>query len=146
MGRDSNSKSASVSEADARPCNGRRVGRKSSIACVGIVAGLSVAITGSTECARGYRATGGPRQMSTHQPAYAHDESGKLIDSKARSGVRDCHSANSTLSGQTTEGRGAHQALPFDAQYLGRGAARGDAALDGSGTLGKARHMRGTGA
>ncbi len=51
----------------------------------GMVAGLIPAAIGSSEWARGrLAATGGPRQMSTHQRAYARDESEKLSDQGQR--------------------------------------------------------------
>ncbi len=94
-------------------CTGPRMGRnsecakrrKSRSACMGMVVGLGAAVNGSSEWAHGRRATGGSRQISTHQRAYARDESEKLGDASAWSGVRGCHCANGTLSGQTTRGR-----------------------------------------
>ncbi len=109
----------------------------------GMVAGLGAAVNGSGEWARGRGATGGPRQVSTRQRACARDESEKLSDASARSGVKGCHSANGTLSGQTTRGRRRTSGLTLWCRALWRrcqGAARGEFALGGP------RHMRGMGA
>jgi hypothetical protein len=133
--------------ASAKPTLGREAaeGRAESpvVPVWGMVAGLGAAVSGSGEWARGRRATDGPRQMSTHQRAYARDESEKLSDAGARSGVKGCHSANGTLSGQATRGRRRTSGLTLGCRASWRrrrGAARGEAALGGP------RHMRGVGA
>ncbi len=92
-----------------------------------MVAGLGVATNGSSEWACGRRMTGRqpaclwqrPAEMSTHQRAYAHYDSEKLSDASARSGVKDCHSANGTLSGQMTRGRRRTSDLTMEAAQYG---------------------------
>ncbi len=44
----------------------------------------------------------------THQRAYARNESEKLSETGARSGVTDCHGANGTLSGHHDRREKAH--------------------------------------
>ncbi len=95
-----NARSASVGKADAsadaKPTLDRETAEGKAerpvVPVWGMVAGLSAAVSGSDEWARGRRATGGPRQISTHQRAYARDGSEKLSDASARSGVRGCTS------------------------------------------------------
>lgn len=96
--------SASFGVVNARPRSARWVvKREECLFGLGNGGEVGAAIKNSSELARSLRKTSRPHQTTTRQCANPRDESKNPSDVRTRSGVRDCHIGNGTLSGQTAE-------------------------------------------